>query len=369
MRSGPMVALWFSVLAILAAGPLPADPWAAATGLGSRQFDQGRYREAVAHYERALAVSDSPAHRGDTLYRLAVAHGKLAEYSMAEECYREALGIFRAEGDSSRLALTLAGLGEVYRNEYRPARALLLENQNLAALEHIGRGRSTEAATILNITGAILFEERKFKEAERAMRDALDIVSGISGPESLDASLILNHLGAVALARGRLSEAETLVARSLEIRRARFGPEHPLIAGAMLSLASVYSEQRRYAEAERTCRDSIDMMSRFLPVNHPDLMKAHTQLAAIVYDAGKTAAAISILEDVAARVGKNRSAISLEYVQLLNLYSRYLEALGQKEKSRLIHAESEEFRAELNRPSQGSATVAVGELTAGELPR
>jgi tetratricopeptide (TPR) repeat protein len=345
-----------------------AASWPDAIAQGNQQLDRGMYNQAIAQYELALAASDSPTRRGDSLYRLAVAHGKLAEYSLAEHCYKEALGVFRAEGDSSRLALSLAGLGEIYRDEYRPDQALILERQNLTALEQIGRGKGAEAAAILNIRGAILFEQHRYKDAERDMREALDIFSRVSGPENLDVALILNNLGAVALARGRIHEAETLVTRGLAIRKARLGPDHPLVAGATLSLASVYMAERRYGEAERACRDSIAMMSRFLPSEHPDLIKGRMQLAAVAHDAGHPARALGILEEAVARVEEDHSAITVEYVHLLNLYSRYLEAAGEKEKSRRIQNESQALLRELNRPSQRNSTVAIGELASGRSP-
>jgi tetratricopeptide (TPR) repeat protein len=354
-----------SVLAFLLIQSSEAATWPDAIAQGNQQLDRGLYSQAIAQYELALAVSDSPARRGHALYGLAVAHGKLAEYSLAEQCYKEALGVFRAEGDSAGLALSLAGLGEIYRDEYYPDQALILERQNLTALEQIGRDKGAEAAAILNITGAILFGQRRYKEAERDMKEALDIFSRVSGPENLDVALMLNNLGAIALARGRMPEAETLVTRGLAIRKARLGPDHPLVAGAMLGVASVYMAQRRYGEAERACRDSIAMMSRFLPPDHPDLIKGRMQLAVIAHDGGHPAVALDILEEAAVRVGQDRSAITVEYVQLLTLYSRYLEAAGQKEKSRRIHNESQALLRELNRPSQTNSTVAIGELASG----
>ena len=339
--------------------------WLETISQGNRQLDRGLYQEAIVQYELALAASESPTRRGDALYCLAVAHEKLAQFNLSEKRYKEALNIFRAQGDDSRTALALAGLGETYRHEYRPDQALVLERQNLKTLEQIGRGNGSEAAAILNITGAILFEERRFNEAEHDLRQASDIFRKVSGPESLDLAQTLNNLGSIVLARGRTPEAETLIMHGLEIRKAQVGTNHPLVAGAMLSLASVYLVERRYAEADRTCRESIDIMSRFLPPGHPDLIKGKMQLAAIAHSAGDPARALDVLEAAVAGAGQDLSATTIEYTQLLNLYSKYLEAAGQKEKSRQIHNESQARLRDLNRPSQTNSTVAIGELADG----
>jgi hypothetical protein len=86
----------------------------------------------------------------------------------------------------------------------------------------------------------------------------------------------------------------------------------------------VYLDEKRYAEADGTCRRAFEMMRRFVPANHPDLIKARIELALIAHQSGNKGSAIGILEEGVRSVDAQPLAISEEYVQLLNLYSRTL---------------------------------------------
>jgi tetratricopeptide (TPR) repeat protein len=350
-----MLTLFLSIL-------LLAASWPDELAQGNFHLDHGHYREAIASYNAALQLSGSPYQRAETLYRLGVANGRLADFAEAEKCYRQALALFRTQGDSALYALTLAGLGETYRVQYRPEEALALERRDLAALDRLGLSQGPEAAAVLNITGAILFEQHRYKEAEHDLREASKILEKTAGPTHPDFAMSLNNLGSVEIAQGRLSEAETLLSSALRIRQARFGPDHPLIASTLLSLSSVYSAQRRYEEADRTCRDSIAMMRHFLPPNHPDLINAQRALALITHDSGNSAAAIGILEEVVHGASTEHPPTGREYVQLLGLYARYLDTSGQKAKARRIQAQAADLAREAARPTQANATVTLDEL-------
>ena len=96
-----------------------ATSWSDQLSLGNALFDKGLYGEAIAQYEGALPLAEWPLYRGVTLYRLALTHAKLADFAAGEQCFKEALGIFRAAHDYPRVSASLSGLGEIYRAEHR----------------------------------------------------------------------------------------------------------------------------------------------------------------------------------------------------------------------------------------------------------
>lgn len=362
--------MWYSVRWQLAIQFLLVAGLGAASGpdhltRGNLLFEHGSYPEAIAEYDDALPLAGSATNRAEVLYRLALAHGKLAGFPAAERYYKQALDILRADGDSFRLALTLGGLGEVYRAEHRLDDALTAERHALGILQRLGMGEAQQAAAILTITGGILHDQHRSNAAQQDLREALSILDKTVGPHHPDFALTLHNLGAVEASRKNYGEAEGLFTRALRIREERFGPAHPLIAGTLLSLSTVYLQQKRYAEADRSCRRSLDMMRRFLPANHPDLIEAHINLAIIAHRSGDAAAAIDVLEQAVHSLNARPSTVTREYIQLLNLYSRYLGDAGEKEKSRRFRLEARRLAEQSGGTSPASSTVTVAELEAG----
>ena len=334
---------------------------------GNLLFDHGRYREAINEYEGALMVAESPPNRADILDRLALAHGKLAELPTAEQYYKDALVIMRADGVSPRLAFALSGLGEVYRTERRLDDALATEMSALRILRHLGMGETQQSAAVLTITGGILYNEHRSKAAQQDLREALRILEKTVGPRHPDFALTLNNLGTLEASRKNYVVAEELLRRALAIRESLFGPAHPLIAGTLLGLSSVYLQQNRYAEADRTCRRSLEMMTRFLPANHPDLIEAHISLALIAHRSGNSASAIDALEEAVSSRNARSSVVTGEYVQLLNLYAEYLGDAGEKHKSRQFRLEAQQLGEQLGHAARAGSTVTITELEAGSL--
>jgi tetratricopeptide (TPR) repeat protein len=180
---------------------LYADSWRDPYSLGRLQFERGLYTQAIADYEIALRLAESPRDRATVLYCLAVADLRIARFSVAEQEYKQALDLFRREGDSTELAVSLAGLGETYRAQYRLDEALAAERHALAILKLLGKEDTYQAGDVLSMTGEILNDQHRFKEAERCMREALAIHEKTLGPEHPDFATSLHNLGAVELER------------------------------------------------------------------------------------------------------------------------------------------------------------------------
>lgn len=352
---------------VVAYSSLLAASWSAEISRANVDYDRGLYREAAAEYKSALPLANTPLYRGVTLFRLALAQGNLDELAGAERSYKEAAAIFRSTGDARRMASSLAGLGEIYRAQYRFEDALVTERNALKILKRVGMLETPPAATIFTITGEILHDQNHLKAAQKAMQRALRILENKPGPEDADLATSLNNLGVVASERKRLSEAEILLARALRIRRARLGSEHPLVASTMLSLSLVYMEQYRYTEAEQTCRGSIEIWRHFLPSNHPDIIKAHVGLAIIAHQRGDGSTAVRVLEEVAGTFEGEHPRVTGEYLKFLNLYAQYLAEAGQTDRSRQIRLQARQLWEESGWKAPTRSTISASELAAGGL--
>ena len=328
--------MWYSfrgqtAIQLIVYSSLSAATWPEQLTRGNLAYDRGLYREAIPEYERALPLAESTLQHAVTLHWLALAHGRLAEFADAEQCFKRAADLFNSIRDQRRMATSLAGLGEVYRAEHRLDDALATERHTLTILKRLGMLETQQAATVFTITGEVLYDQHHFKAAQRAMRQSLSILEKTVGPDDPDLATCLNNLGVVASERHQLSDAERLLTRALQVRQARFGPAHPLIASTLLSLSLAYLEQQKHSQAEQTCRRSLEMMRQFLPASHPDVLKAYIGLAMITHPVGRPADALTILELALRTSGAQSATISEEYVHLLNLYAQYLADAGEME--------------------------------------
>ncbi len=71
--------------------------------------------------------------------------------------------------------------------------------------------------------------------------------------------------------RGNYSEAERLLKQSLEMTSQALGTDHPRIAALLIKLGSLYAVQRRYAEAERHLRLSLEINEKAFGSDHLDV--------------------------------------------------------------------------------------------------
>jgi len=354
-----------ATFAVLTAVSLRAASWSDQINRGNLQLEQGIYGQAIEEYQAALPLANLPVQRGVTLFSLGLAYQLLGDFAAGERCYKEALSLFRAGRDYEKLALSLSGLGQVYRAEHRLDDALEAERNGLLALKRIGMEKTRDAALVLGATGAILGELDRLNAAQRSIEAAQAILENTTGSDTPEFATNLNRLGVIALARKRFAESEGLLTRALQIRQARFGSEHPLVAHALLTLSAVYLEQRRYVEADRACRHALQMMRHFLPANHPTLITGSIELAMIAHRSGNFAAAADILAESIAGLEAHPSTITGEYVQLVSLYAKYLVDVGEKQKARHFRIEARQMEQQINRMSLARSTVNISELDAG----
>ena len=144
-----------ATFAVLTAVSLRAASWSDQINRGNLQLEQGIYGQAIEEYQAALPLANLPVQRGVTLFSLGLAYQLLGDFAAGERCYKEALSLFRAGRDYEKLALSLSGLGQVYRAEHRLDDALEAERNGLLALKRIGMEKTRDAALVLVATGVI----------------------------------------------------------------------------------------------------------------------------------------------------------------------------------------------------------------------
>jgi tetratricopeptide (TPR) repeat protein len=135
--------------------------------------------------------------------------------------------------------------------------------------------------------GSVLFYEARYADAEKMLRQALDIEDRIwgedppetlktltaelhnYGPENPDTLSSRTDLAETLIREGRYSEAERLAGESLEIQRRTLGPRHPDMLDSLQQLATAMAFNHHYAEASKLFRDAIDKGNNFTGQGKP----------------------------------------------------------------------------------------------------
>jgi DNA-binding SARP family transcriptional activator/Tfp pilus assembly protein PilF len=286
----------------LAAADRQGDAAAQAAGylnLASVQLRQGRYRQAIADYQRCVALAEQAgwlAGMAGALANIGSAYRQLGELGEAVAYQRRALDIRRRVGDLTGQASALDSLANAYQDlgelqssvdhheqalaihravGNRPAEALALTNladsqlamghpkpalhlllQALDIHREVGdRGGESEN---LRIQAEVYREQGRYDQALQAVDAALAIARD-SGDRRFEADA-LNTAGAVhcqlaqvAIAVDQHTRALRL-ARSTESRR----PE----ALALIGLASAYHKLGRHGNAARHAQAALTLAER-----------------------------------------------------------------------------------------------------------
>ncbi|PRB08479.1 tetratricopeptide repeat protein [Microbacterium sp. MYb64] len=274
--------------------------------LGSDLRDAGRGSEALAEFERSLALelglaaeASTPDHRRTAATRLAQSRyalgatlrgiGRNAE---GEALLADAIEIAQHDGASPRIV-----------SELRDARALALQDL----------GRSDEAAAemraLYDASGdvghaidlaAVYLRSDRAAEAEALLRPVLAQLEAEGSAETAQGSRVIGNLALAACQLGRDAEAAATYDRLYELQSRILGTEH---RDTLITLHNRAQEERhlgRYAEAARRFESVLARRTAALGANDPHTLSTLSALAGTVADAGDLPRARELTERVVA---------------------------------------------------------------------
>ncbi|AKJ00725.1 tetratricopeptide repeat protein [Archangium gephyra] len=294
---------------------------------------QGKYAEAVAQGEHALALREAVlggshpevAHCLDMLGGVLRLQGDL---DRAEPLIQRGLAI-REEtlGKSHPLvAQSLNNLANVYVVRGSYAQAESLHQRALAIREEaLGKNHPLVATSLNNL--AILYDQQGFySRAEPLYQRALTIREEALGKLHHLVATSLSNLAILYSEQGLFGRAEPLYQRALAIRETTLGAHHPDFAGALSNLANVYHDQGLYAQAEPLYQRALAIKEAALGENHPDVAISLYNLAIVYSEQGLYGRAEPLYQrSLAIRQeahGKNHPLVAQSLHGLANLYAR-----------------------------------------------
>jgi tetratricopeptide (TPR) repeat protein len=107
----------------------------------------------------------------------------------------------------------------------------------------------------------------------------------------------MNNIALTLSRQGRFADAEKLLRETLDIKRHVLAPEHPSILSSMGSLGMVLTRQGRFAEGEKLLRETLEIQRRVLGPRHPDATTSEYNVVVTNALAGKREEALGLLRE------------------------------------------------------------------------
>ena len=291
----------------------------------------GRYSEAIALGERALAIYEAqlgPNHpsTATSLNNLAALNFSLGRYDEAEPLHQRALAIREAQLDPNHpdTAQSLNNLAVLYRSLGRYDEAEPLYQRALAIHEiHFGSDHPSTAASLNNLA-LFYYSLGRYGESELLYQRALAITEAQLGSNHPSMAIGLNNLADLYRSMGRYDEAEPLYQRALAIYEVQLGPDHPGTAQILSNLALLYSSLGRYEAAEPLYQHALSIREAKLGPDHPDTAQGLNNLADLYYLLGRYVEAEPLYQRALSihegQLGPNHPLTALSLNNLAELY-------------------------------------------------
>jgi len=227
--------------------------------LGNAYEALGRDQEAERCFQQAIAALESVGEEGyPYLIRawtdLAGHHIKFTRYASARNLAERALAALtrQASQDPKATALALTLLASIDSSQHKTKDAEVRCRQAMAVLDRAGWSQSREWSAAANNLGTLLLGSGRPAEGEHYLREALSrSEETVRTPEDkLVLGLLLANLATVDSRLRRFDEADRYLRRALEIFEGELGLTHPTTGTTLMQYAGLCRATNRKAEAK-----------------------------------------------------------------------------------------------------------------------
>jgi len=281
---------------------------------GSVRFEQVRYRDALALYQRILdEIGPEPpdalrARRIGVMRQMGQAHSELLELEQAGQWFQAALDAAREWGDPSVRA-TLAGL--------------------------------------LNDRGVVLLRQERYAEAEDVLREGLQESERLYGENHPNLTVQYGNLAGAIRQQGGADKLEASLPFYEQARRLALqhhGPDHPQSVAFTYNLGNAYRELGRIDRALAMHREALDRRN-VLPETHMFQGLVHLGLGQSELAAGNLEAAREHLHTAVDRLAELVGEDFLRRLQAMESLAEVYDELGDSGRARALREEAASLRA------------------------
>jgi CHAT domain-containing protein/tetratricopeptide (TPR) repeat protein len=211
-------------------------------------------------------------------------------------------------------ATALVAQGLCHKRHQRVAEAERAYRQAIDILEKVQGPNGRDLAIALDNLGSLYQEHRRFAESEQLRLRALDIFRATLDPASPHIVTTLQNLGALYLMQDRLPKAQGMLELALGAAEKAYGPDSRQVGVVADNLAGVYRSQQRFDQAEAMYLKAIANFEKSLGGDHPDTALALQNYAIQLSETGRLQDAEARLKQALAinerLYGPNHGAIS-----------------------------------------------------------
>ena len=303
----------------------PEDP-AVLNNLGSRLYAEGRYREAEAPLSRAMELwsEQQPAELEAALHNLAAVYRLEGRYAEALPLYQRAIRMRETRVGPADLGLLLPlnGLALLYidMGDVRQSKSAADRAVSIAELHR--SEQTPEAASDFSALGSILAVQSRYSEAKSWIGRALSLRNRLFGAESAESASTWMDLALVCRRERRFDDASRAYREALQIyRQAEDGSS---AATALSGLASLLLTRHRYSEAGDFFEEAIATLEKGASPGLPEAGHLKAELADVRAAQKRTAEAVKLYREA---LGILEPAFGAESPRLLPVLESYAKAL------------------------------------------
>jgi tetratricopeptide (TPR) repeat protein len=328
--------------------------WDLLIAQGQRATTGGRYSDAVRVYSTALAelgkTADQDLRRLTTLHRLAVARTFQGNYAEAEALYLDVISAAeKFETKPPMLSEALNDLGSLYRQVGRLADAERRIRQAIEIAERRLGAHDSELARLYHNLGMLLSTEQKYGPAERAIKHALSLLASEGTETQLMIAEATSTLADVHFHRKRYRQSADCYARALPTLEELRGPSHPVLVSVLTNLASLHLSAGDKEAAEAVSRRALRISSSTLGETHPLSANASLMVGRVLAARAQTIEAEKYFQD-ALVVFKQAGPQSVAYAMGLQEFAKFLRTLKRSAEATSVEAKAIAILALAGRP-------------------
>ncbi len=198
-------------------------------------------------------------------------------FSEAERLFREAVDLAVGNPDHDRLELakSWAGMSRVARVQRRTNNSIQWADRAVALIDGVPDISPMDHASILDAWARARRQIGEYEDAERAYREALDLIVANYGPDHPEAAVYHNWLAALHVNLRCLEEAVIEADRAIEITRRWHSGDHLEIAAALFykAVAGTFLEPEK--DMSGLFEESLRMYETLLGPDHIRLARVY----------------------------------------------------------------------------------------------
>jgi len=238
---------------------------AKATALG----EEGRYAEALPHFQRYLEIVEKIDARNDenmatALNNVAYSLFQLGKYNEAIPVYERTLKIVRGQksGMDKDDLYVLSGLGGAYAQSGRYQDATLIFDEVLGVCEKVFGEEHPETARALVNLAAV---QKQLDDVQTAFQSCQRAVKILEKAREYSAPLhayALVELASIFSERGEWDNAIAASQKALKLNTDGLKADDPRLAGSLTQVGSIYLRSGDYASAIPLFQRALDILER-----------------------------------------------------------------------------------------------------------